>query len=101
MALIAGSGLVMAFVERRKCARRRGAARDRLKLLSFGFCREAESWRQTIQAENRLHRRGPDGHGIAKNLVTKGSLTVRAHRNRGPVDDLIAKGAKEAKRRRM
>ncbi len=38
------------------------------------------------------------GHGIAKNLVTKGfPLTVRAHRNRGPVDDLIAKGAKEAK----
>jgi len=38
------------------------------------------------------------GHGIAKNLVTKGyPLTVRAHRNRAPVDDLIAKGAKEAK----
>lgn len=38
------------------------------------------------------------GHGIAKNLVTKGyPLTVRAHRNRAPVDDLVAKGAKEAK----
>ncbi|MET0440909.1 MAG: NAD(P)-dependent oxidoreductase [Casimicrobiaceae bacterium] len=38
------------------------------------------------------------GHGIAKNLVTKGfPLTIRAHRNRGPVDDLLAKGAKEAK----
>ena len=38
------------------------------------------------------------GHGIAKNLVNKGfPLTVRAHRNRGPVDDLVAKGAKEAK----
>jgi len=38
------------------------------------------------------------GHGIAKNLVTKGyPLTVRAHRNRVPVDDLVAKGAKEAK----
>ena len=37
------------------------------------------------------------GHGIAKNLVTKGfSLTVRAHRNRAPVEDLVAKGAKEA-----
>jgi len=37
------------------------------------------------------------GHGIAKNLVTKGyPLTVRAHRNRAPVDDLIARGAKEA-----
>jgi len=36
------------------------------------------------------------GHGIAKNLVTKGyPLAVRAHRNRGPVDDLVAKGAKE------
>ena len=38
------------------------------------------------------------GHGIAKNLVTKGyPLTVRAHRNREPLDDLLAKGAKEAK----
>jgi 3-hydroxyisobutyrate dehydrogenase-like beta-hydroxyacid dehydrogenase len=38
------------------------------------------------------------GHGIAKNLVTKGyPLTVRAHRNRAPVEDLLAKGAKEAK----
>src|SRR6478609_3925170 len=38
------------------------------------------------------------GHGIAKNLVTKGfPLTVRAHRNRAPVDDLVAQGAKEAK----
>ncbi len=38
------------------------------------------------------------GHGIAKNLVTKGyPVTVRAHRNRAPVEDLLAKGAKEAK----
>ena len=37
------------------------------------------------------------GHGIAKNLVTKGyPLTVRAHRNRKPLEDLIAAGAKEA-----
>ena len=33
------------------------------------------------------------GHGIGKNIVTKGyALTVVAHRNRAPVDDLIAKG---------
>jgi 3-hydroxyisobutyrate dehydrogenase-like beta-hydroxyacid dehydrogenase len=38
------------------------------------------------------------GHGIGKNIVTKGyPLTVVAHRNREPVDDLVAKGAKEAK----
>ena len=38
------------------------------------------------------------GHGIAKNLVTKGfPLTVRAHRNRKPLADLLAAGAKEAK----
>ncbi len=38
------------------------------------------------------------GHGIAKNLLAKGfPLTVRAHRNRVPVDDLVAQGAKEAK----
>ncbi len=37
------------------------------------------------------------GHGIAKNLVTKGfPLTVRAHRNRKPLEDLVAAGAKEA-----
>ena len=37
------------------------------------------------------------GHGIAKNLLAKGfPLTVRAHRNRAPVDDLVGKGANEA-----
>jgi 3-hydroxyisobutyrate dehydrogenase-like beta-hydroxyacid dehydrogenase len=38
------------------------------------------------------------GHGIGKNIVEKGfPLTVMAHRNREPVDDLIKRGAKEAK----
>ena len=38
------------------------------------------------------------GHGIAKNLVTKGfPLTVRVNRNRGPLEDLLAAGAKEVK----
>ncbi len=38
------------------------------------------------------------GHGMAKNIVEKGHpLTVLAHRNREPVDDLVARGAKEAK----
>ncbi len=37
------------------------------------------------------------GHGIGKNLLEKGyKLAVTAHRNRGPIDDLIAKGATEA-----
>ena len=36
------------------------------------------------------------GHGMAKNLVTKGfPLTVRAHRNRKPLEDLLAAGARE------
>jgi 3-hydroxyisobutyrate dehydrogenase-like beta-hydroxyacid dehydrogenase len=36
------------------------------------------------------------GHGMAKNLVTKGfPLTVRAHRNRTPLEDLVASGAVE------
>lgn len=36
------------------------------------------------------------GHGMAKNIVEKGyELHVMAHRNRAPVDDLIARGAKE------
>ncbi|MEP7208335.1 MAG: NAD(P)-dependent oxidoreductase [Casimicrobiaceae bacterium] len=36
------------------------------------------------------------GHGIAKNLVAKGfPLVVRAHRNRAPLEDLLAAGAKE------
>ena len=38
------------------------------------------------------------GHGIAKNLVTKGfPLTVRIHRNRKPAEDILAAGAKEVK----
>ena len=37
------------------------------------------------------------GHGMAKNIVEKGyPLVVMAHRNRQPVDDLIARGASEA-----
>ena len=37
------------------------------------------------------------GHGIAKNIVEKGNpLTVVAHRNRQPVEDLLARGAAEA-----
>ncbi|MFZ3584884.1 NAD(P)-dependent oxidoreductase [Loktanella sp. DJP18] len=36
------------------------------------------------------------GHGMAKNIVEKGyPLTVMAHRNRVPVDDLVARGAVE------
>lgn len=38
------------------------------------------------------------GHGMAKNIVEKGyPLAVMAHRNRKPVDDLIARGATEVK----
>jgi 3-hydroxyisobutyrate dehydrogenase-like beta-hydroxyacid dehydrogenase len=38
------------------------------------------------------------GHGIAKNLVTKGfPLTVRVNRNRAPLADLLSAGAKEVK----
>jgi 3-hydroxyisobutyrate dehydrogenase-like beta-hydroxyacid dehydrogenase len=38
------------------------------------------------------------GHGIARNLLANGyPLTLRAHRNRAPVDDLVARGAQEAK----
>ena len=38
------------------------------------------------------------GHGIAKNLVTKGfPLTVRVHRNRKAAEDILAAGAREAK----
>lgn len=36
------------------------------------------------------------GHGMAKNIVEKGfPLAVIAHRNRAPIDDLVARGAKE------
>ena len=38
------------------------------------------------------------GHGMAKNLVEKGwPLTVLAHRNREPIEDLKARGAQEEK----
>jgi 3-hydroxyisobutyrate dehydrogenase-like beta-hydroxyacid dehydrogenase len=37
------------------------------------------------------------GHGMAKNIVEKGyPLTIIGHRNRAPVEDLVARGAKEA-----
>src|SRR5215207_1383436 len=37
------------------------------------------------------------GHGMAKNILEKGFLLlVMGHRNRAPVDDLIARGAREA-----
>ena len=38
------------------------------------------------------------GHGMAKNLVEKGfPTTVLGHKNRAPVEDLVKRGAKEAK----
>jgi len=38
------------------------------------------------------------GHGMAKNLVEKGfPTTVMGHRNRAPIEDLVGRGAKEAK----
>jgi len=38
------------------------------------------------------------GHGMAKNIVEKGfPLTVVGHRNRAPVEDLVSRGASEAK----
>lgn len=37
------------------------------------------------------------GHGMAKNILKEGySVTVIAHRNREPIDDLVSRGAKEA-----
>ncbi|MBC7281835.1 NAD(P)-dependent oxidoreductase [Hoeflea sp.] len=37
------------------------------------------------------------GHGMARNIVKKGySLTVIAHRNRAPIEDLVQRGAIEA-----
>lgn len=38
------------------------------------------------------------GHGAAKNILAKGhKLTVLGNRNRAPVDDLVKRGAREAK----
>jgi 3-hydroxyisobutyrate dehydrogenase-like beta-hydroxyacid dehydrogenase len=40
---------------------------------------------------------GMMGHGMAKNLMKKGyEVTVMAHRNRKPIEDLVSQGAKEA-----
>lgn len=38
------------------------------------------------------------GHGAAKNILERGGypLTVMGHRNRAPVEDLVARGAREA-----
>ncbi|MEM6590124.1 MAG: NAD(P)-dependent oxidoreductase [Pseudomonadota bacterium] len=41
---------------------------------------------------------GAMGHGMASNILAKyGAVTVLGHRNRAPLDDLVAKGAIEAK----
>jgi 3-hydroxyisobutyrate dehydrogenase-like beta-hydroxyacid dehydrogenase len=41
---------------------------------------------------------GMMGHGMAKNLVEKGfPTTIFGHKNRAPVDDLVKRGATEAK----
>lgn len=41
---------------------------------------------------------GMMGHGMAKNIVEKGyALTVMGHTNRAPVEDLLGRGAVEAK----
>jgi 3-hydroxyisobutyrate dehydrogenase-like beta-hydroxyacid dehydrogenase len=41
---------------------------------------------------------GQMGHGMAKNIVEKGfALTVFGHRNRQPVEDLVRRGAVEAR----
>jgi 3-hydroxyisobutyrate dehydrogenase-like beta-hydroxyacid dehydrogenase len=38
------------------------------------------------------------GHGAAKNILLNGyTLTIMGHRNRKPVDDLVGRGAREAK----
>jgi 3-hydroxyisobutyrate dehydrogenase-like beta-hydroxyacid dehydrogenase len=38
------------------------------------------------------------GHGMAKNIVDKGfALSVLGHRNRAPIEDLVGRGAVEAK----
>src|SRR5437868_7470699 len=38
------------------------------------------------------------GHGMAKNILEKGHpLTVLGHRNRAPVEDLVKRGAAEAR----
>jgi hypothetical protein len=38
------------------------------------------------------------GHGMAKNIVEKGyALTILGHRNRKPIEDLVGRGAVEAK----
>ena len=38
------------------------------------------------------------GHGMARNILEKGyELTVLGHRNRGPIEDLLGRGASEAR----
>jgi 3-hydroxyisobutyrate dehydrogenase-like beta-hydroxyacid dehydrogenase len=45
---------------------------------------------------------GMMGHGMAKNLLNKGfAVTLMAHKNRKPIEDLLGQGAKEAKTTRQ
>src|SRR5204863_6892848 len=63
-------------------------------------------WIITLRRRNRIMSKqrigyigvGLMGHGAAKNMLQQGHpLTIMGHRNRVPVDDLVALGAREAK----
>src|SRR6185295_7877130 len=59
----------------------------------------AGNWRKQM-SKSRIGYIGVGlmGHGAAKNIVDKGyPLTIMGHRNRAPVEDLVKRGAKEAK----
>jgi 3-hydroxyisobutyrate dehydrogenase-like beta-hydroxyacid dehydrogenase len=59
-----------------------------------------ETGGSTVTAKTRIGFIGVGlmGHGMAKNIVEKGyPLTILGHRNRKPVEDLIGRGAREAR----
>jgi 3-hydroxyisobutyrate dehydrogenase-like beta-hydroxyacid dehydrogenase len=69
-----------------------------LKLGNIGHQQDIQG--KCVMAKERIGFIGVGlmGHGMAKNIVEKGHpLTILGHRNRAPVDDLLKRGAKEAK----
>ena len=82
------------------------AQRDNPKVEFLATKRTALACEQHEHLWEEMHRPetigflglGLMGHGMARNIVEKGfPLTVMAHRNRAPIDDLVGRGATEVK----
>ena len=95
---------VRAEIARRKASEPRRGAENALAAPASLLPAHAERGSQPPEGRPHMTERigfigvGLMGHGMAKNLVEKGfPLTVLAHNKREAVDDLVKRGAREAK----